>query len=230
MISHGQENFFKFQYLDVSKKKKIANLKFYIVKILDSYTFYFKINPITSENPYYYLTLLINTNIFSNSKDSNEKYLLKLSMYMLQNYYYMKNKSYIDIENSSINFSVTRIPINYISYFEKFNDLTREKMLDLLYSSEDHRNSLLLNYTEKKEKLIFKNRNLLFKYSFMNDKTKVFNYLSNFYIKLPNESEYLYQDIDYSKRWGYKIAIFTRRELNPNFYSSIELVILINIE
>jgi len=198
--------------------------------MLDSYTFYFKINPITSENPYYYLTKLINTNIFSNSKDSNDKYLLKISMYLLQNYYYMKNKSYSDIEKSDINFSVTRIPINYQAYFEKYTDCSRKKMLDLFISSEDLRNSLFMNYSERKEKLIFKHGSFPFKYPFMKDKTKAFNYLWNLYIKLPYEIEYLYQDIDYSKSWGYRIAVFSRRELNPNFYSSIELVIFINIE
>lgn len=230
LLSYGKENFYKFQLFDGTSEKKLSNLRIYILKIIDSYTFYFKINPITSENPYYYLTSLINTNIFSNTKEPNDKYLLKLGMYLMQHFYYFKKKDYNDLEKSDFSFSVTRIPINYQDFFEKHSHLNRKKMLSLLESSEEKKNELISNYSERKGLLMFKYGYYLFKYFKNKSSLKAFNYLCHFYIKLPYESDLHFRNVDYTKSWAYKLAIFTKRELNPKFHYSIGTVKIFNIE
>ena len=170
------------------------------------------------------MTTIINTNIFSNCKDLNDKNLIKLSIYFLEHYNYLNNKDYLSIEKSDFDFSVSRVPINYRDYIISNSVIGREKMLENLIN--DYNKALLIHNYKQNARLMIANYgiNSLFKYIERRDKNKAVQFLWENYGILPLENKIHYSNYDYKKNWVYRLAIFARRELNPNYFIEIEKV------
>jgi hypothetical protein len=183
-----------------------------------------KINPLTAENPYYYLTTMINTNVFSGAKSSDDKNLLKLSFYFIDHFNYLKSKEYKDFETNNLFFSVSRIPVNYISFFKKHENASRESMVKLLQENNEIRQKLADNLRKNKAHLFSRFGYNCFNYFEKKNKEKAFNFLLDFYVVLPSENDLHYRDSDNSKFWLYRFAIWLRREFHPTFYNSIGIV------
>lgn len=117
----------------------ILNIELFLKQLLDVYTFnieYSSLCLLTLKN-------LLNEIIFKNSFDKDDKYLKKLTYYVYIHQFYFKTKNYKDFEACDFDFSVNKIPINYLSFFPKTDEVG--KIGHLNYSSKIQELKNLIN-------------------------------------------------------------------------------------
>ncbi len=220
LIEYSENNQFKFEFYNSNKDlDKISDTKFFIRKLLDTFTYHFCIFENTKKNNFLHLPLLLNGMVFNNIYDIQDKNIKKLSLYVYEHFYYFLNKSYSDIETCDFEFSVFKIPINYNDYI--INNDNKDFYNYFSYSN------LMKDYIENKEEmkkkigfdenLILENfkyqKNKLLSYKKIKNKdTRNIEWIIKEYGTIPFEDKRLFMKFDYSKTLMYRIHMFIKNE------------------
>jgi len=94
------------------KHRKIQELDNYLFAIRQNLDYHFFINGISSQQPEYKLDALVWSCIFHEKVPRYSEQVYKMSMYLLQQFKFMKTLSFTDIEKGDFAFSTTRMPLN----------------------------------------------------------------------------------------------------------------------
>lgn len=124
------------QDVDVLRKqKKIDDIENYLFAIRRNFDFHFYINSKSVDNPYYKLDALVWSCIYHEKVPRYSDKVYKMSEYFMQHFEYLKTLSFVEIEQSNINWCAYRVPFNFKNKLVRVNPPLSEEEFEKEFNS-----------------------------------------------------------------------------------------------